>query len=672
MRRVLFFWGVIGAGFCLAAEPALEFVYPAGGRAGSEFEIEAGGAGVQAAIQAVVSGEGVKATLLGPVRTVTYNRKGRPIPGTMPDRYRFKVVVAKEAAPGVRSLRVGTANGLSEPVCFEISALPELSEPVTNRAAGGAVAVAELPVCLNGRLHGAGRDRYRFQATAGMKLVAFTEAQVLPGGGFRPVLTFTDAAGKPCEGVTAYGAEAPVLVFDVPQDGAYALEVGNAAQAGGDACVYRVKLGELPLVTGFSPPGAQAGESLNVQLEGCNLAQKRVRLFTGGKNGALCLEALAGEALVRPGLRFDLSEEPEVSEQEPNDASGNAQPVEAPCVVSGVLEQAGARDVFRFSGAAGETVWVDASAAALGSPLRPVLTVRNRRGETVARGVYDTAGTEEAALQARDPSVPVKLAEEGPYEVEVADADGRAGEAFFYRLRVGPPRPDFRVWMTPSSLNIPPDGSTLVTIHLQRLHGFDGDVRVALDFPPLSIACEGGVIPAGATSCLMTVSTDGVRFPRTVFGLSLTASAEIGGQQVKRTAVPVRFFRRNGRAEAQSFDELSAKAAPNLPALRLLVPPGRPVPVSGKEPVRLTVLSATLAAQFGGEYVPVVVWPPEGFSVQGVQRTNRQERAAVLLKTDTERLPAGQKGQLILGCYRQSDTNKTVLAVTQSVPFTVK
>ena len=192
--------------------------------------------------------------------------------------------------------------------------------------------------------------------------------------------------------MTLHDAEhAPVAVFEVPRDGSYALRVGAAATAQtGDAHVYRVQVGELPLITGFTPSGAREGESLNVRLEGVNLPQRRIRLFTGGKDSALCLQAITDGAWVLPGLTFEL----------------------------------------------------DAESAA----------------------------------------------------------------------------PDYRVTMTPASLNIPAEGSTLVNLHVQRFNGFEGEIRVALDFPPLSIASEGGVIPPGATGGVLTVSTDGVRYPRTVFG----------------------------------------------------------------------------------------------------------------------------------------------------------
>lgn len=674
MVRVLWLLGSVACVLAgLAAEPMLDYVYPAGGEPESEFEVEVGGPSLQEVTHAVVSGEGVKATFLGPVRTVTYSKKGKPIPAVVPNRFRFKVVVEKEALPGIRSLRVAMVSRLSEPVRFEIAALPEVSEALTNLASQAETVLNALPACLNGRLKGAGADRYRFQATKGMTLVAFTEARVLPRRVFRPVLTFTDAAGKPCEKVAAYDeATAPVLAFEVPQDGVYGLEIKSATGVGGDACVYRVKLGELPLVTGFSPMGAQEGESLNVRLTGFNLTQERVRLFTGGKSSALCLQTLASGALLLPALRFDLSEEAGVEKRETNGGSGNAQVLALPCEVNGELDPAGGRDVYRFNGAAGDVLYVDARAEALGSPLKPVVTVRNGKGEAVAAGAFDTNNTVQAAMQGRDPSVRVRLPEAGAYDVEVSDLLGRKAEGLRYRLRVGPPHPDFRLWMTPASLNIPADGSELATVYLQRIHGFDGEVRVALDYPPLSIACEGGVIAPHATLCQMTVSTDGARFPKTVFGLSLTGVASIGGGTVKHAAVPLDFQRATEQIDVQTAGELSAKAGVGKLALRLELAGQTNVTVSLLAPVQLTVLGPAVAHQVGKLYEPVVVWPPKGLLIDGVQHTNKVNSVYLSLKADAAVMRGGDAGQLIIGVAKTGDTNKTVVAVTQSVPFVVK
>ena len=674
MMRISLLLGSLACALAgMAADPVLDYVYPAGGRTESEFEIEVGGAMLQELVQAVVSGEGVKTTFLGPARTVMYSKKGKPIPAVAPNRFRFKVTVEKGAVPGVRSLRVATAYRLSEPVRFEIADLPDVIEAFTNLSVDTSTVLKSLPVCLNGRVSGTGADRYRFQATKGMTLVAFTEARVLPRGVFRPAVAFTDAAGKPCEGVSVHDAStAPVLVFEVPQDGVYGVEVRAATGVGGDACVYRVKLGELPLVTGFSPIGAKEGESLNVRVEGCNLAQKRVRLFTGGKNSALCLETLAADALVLPALRFDLAEEADVDETETLDSKGDALTLTLPCVVNGELDAAGGRDRYRFSGSAGDVLYVDARAEALGSPLKPVVTVRNSRGETLVCGAFNTNNTGQAAMQGGDPSARVRLAETGTFDVEVADLLGRAEKGLNYRLRVGPPQPDFRLWMTPASLNVPADGSALATVFLQRVHGFDGEVRVTLDYPPLSIACEGGVIASNATMCKMTVSTDGVRFPHTVFGLSLTGAASIGGRTVKRTARPLDFFRVEDRLAVQTAGELSAKACYSLRALRLDFAGKANVTVPLQTPVRVPVFSPTLAQQVGKLYDPTVVWPPKGFVIEGVQHTNKEDYVYLLLKADGAVMRPGNAGWLILGCAKAGDTNKAAMAVTQSVPYVVK
>lgn len=672
-------------GSAAAADVELASVFPAGGRIDSEFEVVVGGT-LSDLTHAAFSGEGVKATLIGGVRDVTYTKKGKAVVSLVPNRFRFKITVDKDAKPGVRTFRVGTAYRLSEPLRFDIGACPEVVVPPTNKGSVALGALPEGPVSLNGIARAAVTNAFGFEAKRGACWVAFTESQVLPREAGRLVLDVVDATGKPCDGVSRHGdPRAPVVVFEVPQDGAYALRVASASRPS----VYRIRFGELPLVTGFSPLGAKAGESLNVRLSGCNLPQRRVRLFTGGKNDALCLEALTGDACVLPGLRFDLSEDGDVDEKEPNGTAESAQALEAGIVVNGAVAEAGDRDCFRVVCKKGEALAVDVLAQSLGSALHPRVTVRDGRGAVAAAAAYETSSTVRAALCGRDPSLLWTPAEDGVYVVELSDADGRGGEAFGYRLRIGPPQPDYRLWMTPASLNIPSDGSALVTLHLERLHGFEGEVRVALDFPPLSISSEGGVIPAGATTAKMTVSTEGVRYPRTVFGLSLTGAATLGGREVRHTAVPVVFGASpEGQIERNDYAELSAKVGYGARAMRVdvlgkggvPVDPRIPMPVVFKEPVgvgvkeptRLTVLSATLATHLGGLYLPTVVWPPQGFVATGVQPTNKQERAGVLLRADPAVMKAGQTGYAVLGCYMRGDTNKTVIAVSQSVPYVVR
>lgn len=443
-------WGVVGllmlAGVSVgnAAESSLRAIYPAGGRAGGEVEVEVYGSKQDGPYQAVVSGSGVKATFLGKKTVKKSDNKGRQVAVPVADVFRFRVVIEKDAQPGIRMFRLAYARELSEPLGFEVAGFPDLAVTDEKETVAESVRVAEMPVYLNGRVRTAEGERYAFMAAKGAVLVAKAVSGVLPFNGFVPALTFCDANGQPCGEVTRYGAaDAPISVFEVPRDGDYGLRITAAEGVPGDVSVYRVKLGELPLITSFEPVSAVKGESLNVRLSGCNLPRQRIRLFTGGKNSAMCLDKITEGAEKLPDLCFDLRE----------------------------------------SGA----------------------------------------------------------------------------------VTAAPENPDFLAWMTPASLNIPANGSTTVTVRLRRLNGFEGEVRIRLDYPPLGIACSGGVVPEGQDTCRMEVFTDGHRYPRTVFDLALTAEGDANGKILRRPVIPVRYVGEDGVGKFREFSGLAVKVVQVVP-----------------------------------------------------------------------------------------------------------
>ena len=215
------------------AEQELGDVYPMGGCVDSEFEVEVG-CTFKDPSSAVFSGEGVKAKLIGPVKEIRVNaKKGKAVEKPVPNRFRFAVTIDKDALPGVRSFRVGSAARLSEPIGFEVGTMPEVGVAATNRLEAPQTVLAERPVCVNGRVFGTETNRYVFQAKKGATWVAFSDGSALPGRAPHPAVSFATADGKPCEGVVAYGgAAAPVAVFEVPQDGAYALNVAGVSESG--------------------------------------------------------------------------------------------------------------------------------------------------------------------------------------------------------------------------------------------------------------------------------------------------------------------------------------------------------------------------------------------------------------------------------------------------------
>src|SRR5262245_17483476 len=96
-----------------AAAPTLTYLYPAGAGRGQTVVVQAAGTFEPWPVQAAVDGTGVRLT---PTKE----------PG------KFSVVVAGDAAPGLRWLRLHNADGASAPRPFLIGTLPEVSEQEPN------------------------------------------------------------------------------------------------------------------------------------------------------------------------------------------------------------------------------------------------------------------------------------------------------------------------------------------------------------------------------------------------------------------------------------------------------------------------------------------------------------------------------------------------------------
>jgi hypothetical protein len=127
-------------------------------------------------------------------------------------------------------------------------------------------------------------------------------------------------------------------------------------------------------------------------------------------SGALCVDTPA----------------PEIPEVEPNNDLRKPQVLPpGPVTVIGKLDNEGA-DVFRFDGKAGETWRVEVYAHRLNRETRfePILRLRDPRMAPVRAAVH----------QGNDCHIEYHLPMDGPYLVELFDADNRSGGDFNYRL----------------------------------------------------------------------------------------------------------------------------------------------------------------------------------------------------------------------------------------------
>ncbi len=155
--------------------PRIGYVYPAGGRQGTTFEVTIGGQNLTGANEVVFTGKGVQATVISHERPLTpketelmrekiaqleQERKnsasvsskeksgsasddeltmlkdkiaffgnGRPFNVAIAENVTLRVTMAPDATLGDQEIRIGTPGALSNPLLFQIGQLPEFSHP---------------------------------------------------------------------------------------------------------------------------------------------------------------------------------------------------------------------------------------------------------------------------------------------------------------------------------------------------------------------------------------------------------------------------------------------------------------------------------------------------------------------------------------------------------------
>ena len=205
--------------------PHLAYVYPAGGRTGTTFQITVGGQALMGASGALVSGNGVTATVLDRVRPmqqkefndlrdqlkglldkfqtarhnhfpatgsnvwteadarerdelrakILHNPPNRNAGPAMIDTVTFKVTIAADAEPGDRDLRLISTNAISNPLRFCVGTLPEVSRAAAKPANPD---LEKYLARIGGQAALVGTPKHEAQ----VQLPVTVNGQILPGG----------------------------------------------------------------------------------------------------------------------------------------------------------------------------------------------------------------------------------------------------------------------------------------------------------------------------------------------------------------------------------------------------------------------------------------------------------------------------------------------------------
>lgn len=560
------------ASSALAQTPRIAALYPAGAQAGQTVEVSLRGGGLAGAKRIVIAGApGITGELVGGqikaddsirplfnTKCVTCHEPRSPDNRTMsPEQWastvdrmitargadikkedRDKVVgwlqararagqvtakltVAKDAAPGLREVRLVTEQGVSSPFSFEISTSPELLAQSNSKQN------VTLPVVVNGALTLSGqRDSFVFSATQGAKLTFNLKAYRLneqSAAYFNPVLYLYNAQGK--ELIKSLGRIDldPIIEWTCPADGEYTLVARDLLWKGNPASVYRLAMGDLPVEPTLSNFLARPGVKFSATVAGYSVETR----LPGDASGVTMVPTLMGDT---PVLVRDLPDG-----GGPVSSIELATAVTLPAVFSGRLAPQGPSQFFRVQ-ALRAGLGIEFYAKRLASPVRPRITVRDEKGAVVQTRTMDTA--EDIRLTNCFPRV-------GEYTVEVADL-GSAGGSYCWET-IGAGVPDFALSVTPDGANLAPGRSAALLVRAIRREAISGSITLTLKGLPKGIKASPAVIPPDDDKAVVILTADDA----TELGggiISIEGTTEIvdkqgGTKTLRRTARPIELFR---------------------------------------------------------------------------------------------------------------------------------
>ncbi|MFO1483551.1 MAG: c-type cytochrome domain-containing protein [Verrucomicrobiaceae bacterium] len=303
-----------------------------------------------------------------------------------PTSARLKIVAGADVPRGAYDVWLKNASGESA----RMKIYADDIKPTVTKAADfkeAPVTIAPLPASVWGTLTETGQhDAYRFTAKAGEELVLDLAVEQIGSVAKSPTLEIMDANQTVLavnRGLDS-GSD-PFLAWKAPADGDYTVLVSNTTMDGSANHVYRLTMGALPYVTGWSPLAAQVGQETKVTLIGHHLGDKATVMMKPG------MEGIANVPLDTKALRFrrmpalGVNSLPQVGEVESNDDVTKAQVVSVPANINGSLAKAADADHFAFDAKKGQTWIIETTAAQAASPADTKLEVLNTDGKPVAR-----------------------------------------------------------------------------------------------------------------------------------------------------------------------------------------------------------------------------------------------------------------------------------------------
>ncbi len=574
--------------------PYLQNVFPAGAKAGTFVPLTANGNDLDGPTGLLFSHPGLVGVYEPPPPPPTpADPKKKPPVASPADAekaatkgpHAFMVTVAANVPVGTYDVRVVNKWGVSNPRAFAVGDRPEVNEKEPNNDVPEAQRV-ELGTTVNGGIGSATDVDYTlFAAKAGQRVVLSCVSSSLDGRA-RPFVEVYAPDGRRLAGGRNYRDGDALADFVAPADGDYLARVSEFAyQAGTPDHVYRLTVAAGPWVDAVYPPVVEAGRPTAVTVYGRNLPGGKPSPYSADGRP---LEQLAvtltppTDPAAAARLAFRDRVEPPVGLQDgfeyrlagpagPSNAvpvffargpvhvkksaggltPATAEPVGVPCEVVGMVSRPNDRDWYAFEAKKGDVLVFDLQAERIGTKADYYLSVHDPKDankDLTGEQDDETDSLHGANFPSRtvDPVAYKWTAPfDGPFVVQVGcrEAGIHSGPRTAYRLRVGPPRPDFRVVALPYSRHLPTGsaarqgGTEAYDVFVHRIDGFTGAVTVAANGLPPGVSAKPVVVgPAAKWGVLaLRIAPDAAPFTG---GFTLTATADVDGKPATRDVRP--------------------------------------------------------------------------------------------------------------------------------------
>jgi len=517
----------------LLGQPNLLALFPPGAPAGETTEVViTAQSELEGADRLLFSHPGIKAKqkMRAPDK---FYPEPRPVENT------FELQIAADVPPAVYEVRAAGPFGVSNARRFRVESVPTAREGEQNTTAENA---SDLPVgtAVYGQCEPGQYDYFRLQADGGKSLVIECMAERLDAGGDLSLAVLGEDGEELTRSLDAIGRD-PLIYFTPPADGEYLVRVNeltygtdpNAANA-----PYRLFVSRAPRVEFIDPPFAERGKTSQFTLYGWNLGSGAAPVTVDGapmEKLSVSIAApsepqMSGDMLLRPAswsldtftfrhktsagasnpVRLALADRPLTREADGNDEPESAEEIEIPCELVGLFDRPGDLDWYAFQAKKDQRLWIEVDSQRLGLMTDPLLVVQQviekDDGEITVRelATEDDKPAPETRMLARltsgDPSWMLTAPEDGRYRVLVRDQFGssQGGPQQFYRLRIAPPQPDFRLLAfpgiahpenhrqvpRPTSCVVRPGGAEEILVVALRREGFDGAIEVSIPDVP--------------------------------------------------------------------------------------------------------------------------------------------------------------------------------------------